>query len=178
MSITKENFSDFFQTCPEALSDFHVKLARYDIALNKLIYHPLGRAYFTKYLESEFSSENIKFWLVFSFPFYICDRKAAKQYKDLADSDQEGRNCLGQEIYDKYIKSAAIEQVNLNSKNLRFVTELVSAGSFPPDLYISCAEEILSLMSSDSFKRFKDGNLFQEFLKASDSYTGNETKLS
>jgi hypothetical protein len=54
----------FFEACPEALSDFHVKLARYDITLQTLIYHEEGRKYFTKYLQSEYSEENIKFWKV------------------------------------------------------------------------------------------------------------------
>jgi hypothetical protein len=67
----------FFEACPEALSDFHVKLARYDITLQTLIYHEEGRKYFTKYLQSEYSEENIKFWKVWrrwvSFLTYVCE---------------------------------------------------------------------------------------------------------
>lgn len=83
MSITKSNFNKFFDACPEALADFHVKLARYDIDLNKLIYHPVGRDYFMKYLESEFSSENMLFWL------------QVKSYRELPIEADEERMILG-----------------------------------------------------------------------------------
>ena len=165
LSISKENFNEFFKECPEALSDFHVKLARYDIDLFKLIYHPLGRSYFAKYLVKEFSSENLKFWL------------AAKRYKELPIDSQVERDALGQEIYESFVKSAAIEQVNLNSKNVQYVAQRVKSKCFDPDLYSACSEEILALMNSDSFKRFKQGDLFQEFLKESETYVASAPSL-
>lgn len=162
LSITKDKFNEFFQLCPEALSDFHVKLARYDIELNKLIYHPLGRDYFTRYLKQEFSEENIKFWM------------EAKSYKEIPEDNADKRVEMGREIWNQFVKPGAAEQVNLNSSNLKFVREHVENNQFPPNLFQSCMDEILALMSTDSFKRFKQGDLFQEFLKASESYQSVE----
>jgi hypothetical protein len=62
LSITKENFGQFFKEAPEAIADFEIKLARYGVQLRSVIYHPLGLEYFTQHLRSEYSEENISFW--------------------------------------------------------------------------------------------------------------------
>jgi hypothetical protein len=45
---------------------------------------------------------------------------------------------------------------------------------FPSSLFAECATEISNLMAADSFKRFKQGDLFQEFMKASHAYESVE----
>jgi hypothetical protein len=59
VSLTKANFEEFFRHCPEAFSNFQVKLARYDVKLNHLLFHPIGMDLFTKHLIAEHSEENI-----------------------------------------------------------------------------------------------------------------------
>ena len=63
LSITKENFQIFFHEAPEAISDFEIKLARYDVALRSVLYHPLGLLYFKRHCEREYAGENVDFWL-------------------------------------------------------------------------------------------------------------------
>ena len=63
LSITKENFTLFFHEAPEAISDFEIKLARYDVQLRSVLYHPLGLQWFRRHCEREYASENVEFWL-------------------------------------------------------------------------------------------------------------------
>ena len=63
LSITKENFTLFFHEAPEAISDFEIKLARYDVQLRSVLYHPLGLQWFRRHCEREYAGENVEFWL-------------------------------------------------------------------------------------------------------------------
>jgi hypothetical protein len=161
MSIQKQDFQAFFATCPEALADFHVKLARYEISLQALINHDEGRKCFTKYLESEFSAENINFWI------------AARDYAGIQDEVQ--RKTIGTQIFNRYLAANAPEQVNINSHNRSEVEAGIAKAEFTSDLFVGSAADVFSLMASDSFKRFKQGDLFQQFLSAMQVYEKNST---
>ena len=63
LSITKENFSIFFHEAPEAISDFEVKLARYDVQIRSVLYHPIGLTFFRRHCQREYAGENVDFWL-------------------------------------------------------------------------------------------------------------------
>ncbi|MDR3471420.1 MAG: cyclic nucleotide-binding domain-containing protein, partial [Devosia sp.] len=54
LSITKENFQKFFEAAPEAIADFEVKLARYDVRLRSVLYHPVGLQFFIQHLKREY----------------------------------------------------------------------------------------------------------------------------
>lgn len=62
LSITKEKFQLFFEEAPEAIADFEVKLARYDVRLRSVLYHPVGMQFFADHLKREYSEENLEFW--------------------------------------------------------------------------------------------------------------------
>lgn len=62
LRLSDENFSKFFTEAPEALSDFEVKLARKDVQLRSVLYHPVGLKYFESHLAGEYSGENLEFW--------------------------------------------------------------------------------------------------------------------
>ncbi len=60
--ITKANFELFCKEAPEAVADFEIKLARYNVQLRSVLYHPVGMKYFTEHVKQEYSEENIDFW--------------------------------------------------------------------------------------------------------------------
>lgn len=62
--ITSERFNEFFAEAPEALADFEIKLAGDKVKLRSILYHPAGIHFFTKFLQDEFSVENVEFWKV------------------------------------------------------------------------------------------------------------------
>ena len=63
LSITQQNFQRFFEEAPEAIADFEVKLARYDVRLRSVLYHPVGLQFFQEHLKREYSEENLDFWV-------------------------------------------------------------------------------------------------------------------
>lgn len=62
LSITAEDFSRFFREAPEALADFELKLARHEVRLCSILYHPIGTDYLGQFLRAEYSEENLDFW--------------------------------------------------------------------------------------------------------------------
>lgn len=62
LSMTLANFEVLFELVPEAIADFELRLGKNVMRLRSLLYHPIGIKYFTKFLEQEYSDENIRFW--------------------------------------------------------------------------------------------------------------------
>jgi len=157
LSITKEKFEQFFSENPEAYADFAIKLSREDVPLESVLSHPTGFKHFAKFLQTEFSIENLN--------FYEASRKYAKISSD-AD-----RRIAGTEIYNKYVDQNAPEQVNIPSDMREPITISVKKQEFPADLFDSALKEITKLMAKDSFRRFKNDNLFQLLLESIGSYS-------
>jgi len=110
--------------------------------------------------------------------FYEASRKYAKIATD-AD-----RRIAGTEIYNKYVDQNAPEQVNIPSDMREPITISVKKQEFPAELFDSALKEITKLMAKDSFRRFKNDNLFQLLLESIGSYSKipdatdvNEVKL-
>ncbi|XP_048457822.1 regulator of G-protein signaling 21-like [Rhincodon typus] len=107
-------------------------------SLDVLLADPCGLAAFRDFLKSEFSEENIDFWLV------------CEDYKKTKSSSKLGAKA--QHIYSEFIRSDAPKQVNIDG-NTR---DLVSKSILLPTL--ACFEAaqriIFSLMEKDSYPRF------------------------
>ncbi|XP_078387697.1 regulator of G-protein signaling 5-like [Cetorhinus maximus] len=115
----------------------------------KLLTNKRGVAAFRAFLRSEFSEENIDFWL------------ACEEYKNTKTGSK--LTLKAQKIYDEFIKVQAPKEVNLDSLTREMVTRNLS------DLTSSCfkvaQERTYSLMEKDSFPRFLKSNFFLELLK-------------
>lgn len=243
LSITRDNFEKFFQECPEALADFEVKLARYDVSLRSVIYHPLGLDYFTRFLMREYSAENIRFWRaareyrhvgqthtfnaqnslplsstipqglseIYKGTAPLPDEHREKNIHD-EDSDDEqplsGRvhsmsrssismNAINVGINDRavfdvepdptrsvkeqlldaakkivrqFITQDSEEQVNIHGDTRVYIEKKVISGDVDNTLFVAAEKEILALLERDSFSRFKQSDLFREFLSDAESY--------
>eukprot|EP01006_Ploeotia_vitrea_P048887 TRINITY_DN67286_c7_g1_i1.p1 TRINITY_DN67286_c7_g1~~TRINITY_DN67286_c7_g1_i1.p1 ORF type:complete len:743 (+),score=360.85 TRINITY_DN67286_c7_g1_i1:38-2230(+) len=215
LSITKANFEKFFERCPEALADFEVKLARYDVAMRSVIYHPLGLHYFTQYLEREYSDENILFWmacrdyrhfgkkrnnslaaskstpanlhLLFTGKTHPKELEDTGERKEDADvggaaataslSDveltTEQRSELLEQaraIMERFIVQDSPDQVNIKAEHRLAVEKAVAEGTVDLNTFVHCEREILMLIEADSFGRFKQSDLFRQFLEEASSY--------
>ena len=214
LSITKKNFDQFFADAPEALADFEVKLARYDVAMRSVIYHPLGLNYFTKFLEREFSDENIKFWNEARDYRHITEDEAGplvrapsepdditdifkSQNKYILPSDPRVRRASlsvsapkdGSEIspilaakllqkavqiVEAYIAEDSKTPVNVMGDTRTEIEKKVTEGDVDHSTFITAEKEILDLLERDSFARFKQSDLFSEFLQDAESYDEKE----
>jgi CRP-like cAMP-binding protein len=156
LAITKSSFDHFFEQVPEAASDFQVKLARYDAELKHVIHHPVGIDFLTKHLEQEYASENINFW-----------KDVQKLKLPVVNDEQRKQECLA--IIEKYLKSSSPQEINVRGIMRDECIKKVDEGDYSFEAFSECAQEVQRVMERDSFKRFKQSNLFQEFLVAADS---------
>ncbi|KAM9325594.1 regulator of G-protein signaling 3-like [Gastrophryne carolinensis] len=115
---------------------------------DNLLAHPYGRAVFRVFLQSEFSDENLDFWLACedyreTHPHFILNSRARK-------------------IYQHYIAYQSPKEVNLDA-NTRELTEhnlLVPTRS----TFDEAQRRIYSLMERDSYPRFLHSDLYQSLL--------------
>lgn len=73
-------------------------------------------------------------------------------------------------IHDEWISSNADNQVNIIGEIQNAIEKSVAKGAVHCKLYEAAENEIFALMAADSFARFKQSVLFQQFLESSQSY--------
>lgn len=71
---------------------------------------------------------------------------------------------MAMEIYLKYIEVGAISEVNVNGQNRQYLIDRVLSRDFSPDMFNSAQAEVFALMETDAYSRFRQSNLFDEFL--------------
>ncbi|XP_067829226.1 regulator of G-protein signaling 5-like [Heptranchias perlo] len=115
----------------------------------KLLANKRGVTAFRAFLRSEFSEENIDFWL------------ACEEYKNMKAGPK--LTLKAQKIYDEFVEVQAPKEVNLDSLTREIVTKNLA------DPTTSCfelaQERTYSLMEKDSFPRFLKSDFFWELLK-------------
>ncbi|XP_048474020.1 regulator of G-protein signaling 8-like [Rhincodon typus] len=115
----------------------------------KLLADKRGVAAFRAFLRSEFSEENIDFWL------------ACEDYKNTKTSSK--LVFKAQKIYDEFVKVQAPKEVNLDSLTRKIVTRNLAN---PNNSCFQVAQErTYTLMEKDSFPRFLKSNLSFNLLK-------------
>ncbi|XP_053235313.1 regulator of G-protein signaling 8-like isoform X2 [Podarcis raffonei] len=114
-------------------------------SLEKLLLHPYGRSVFHAFLKSEFSEENLDFWL------------ACEDYRKLRGCDKLQDSA--KKIYDQYVTIHAPKEVNLDCQT----RDITNRNILLPTR--SCFEQaqrrIYGLMEKDSYPRFLRSLLYQ-----------------
>ncbi|KAF7639162.1 hypothetical protein Mgra_00001395 [Meloidogyne graminicola] len=128
------------------------RVKRWGLNVIELVRDPIGRQVLESFLDSEFSSENLRFWV------------SIQDLKYSANSQVESKAQL---ILDEYLTAGAPCQVNVDSRTfdetLRCVTESSTARRFA----FSLAEEhVFTLMSKDSYPRFLRSPIYKGVVDA------------
>ncbi|XP_058495407.1 regulator of G-protein signaling 5a [Solea solea] len=117
-------------------------------SLERVLNSSYGQAAFRSFLQSEFSDENIEFWM------------ACEDFKKTKDPVK--LSAKAKKIYEDYIQSEGPREVNIDhftkDVTLRNLVDL-SHGTF--DL---AQKRIFALMEKDSFGRFLRSDQYQELL--------------
>nr|CAB3265556.1 regulator of G-protein signaling 2-like [Phallusia mammillata] len=107
------------------------------------------RMAFHDFLDSEYSSENLKFWC------------SCEKFKKLKTADQRLRE--GEHIYQQYISSRSPHQVNIDHITQRQVALSVTCGDpLPNDVFESAQRKIFHIMENDSYPRFLRSSFYRE----------------
>uniref|UniRef100_A0A672R1S1 Regulator of G-protein signaling 7 n=1 Tax=Sinocyclocheilus grahami TaxID=75366 RepID=A0A672R1S1_SINGR len=125
------------------------RVRRWGFGINEVLKDPIGREQFLKFLESEFSSENLRFWL------------AVQELKKRPIREVPTRV---QEIWEEFLAPGAPSAINVDSKSYGKTTQNVK----DPGRYAfeDAQEHIYKLMKSDSYSRFIRSSAYQELLQA------------
>lgn len=123
----------------------------------------MGRDQFLRFLESEFSSENLRFWLA------VQDLKK-QPLQDVAKRVEE--------IWQEFLAPGAPSAINLDSHSYEITSQNVKDGG--RYTFEDAQEHIYKLMKSDSYARFLRSNAYQDLLlakKKPESEQGRRTSL-
>uniref|UniRef100_A0A8C7T1Z1 Regulator of G protein signaling 6 n=1 Tax=Oncorhynchus mykiss TaxID=8022 RepID=A0A8C7T1Z1_ONCMY len=125
------------------------RVKKWGFSLEEALKDPAGRDAFLKFLESEFSSENLRFWLA---------------VQDLKRRPLENVAARAQEIWQEFLAEGAPSSINLDSHSYELTSHnLKDPGRYS---YEDAQEHIFKLMKSDSYARFLRSNIYQDLLLA------------
>lgn len=125
------------------------RVKKWGFSLEEALKDPAGRDQFLKFLESEFSSENLRFWLA---------------VQDLKRRPLQEVSSRAQEIWQEFLAEGAPSSINLDSHSYERTSQnLKDPGRYS---YEDAQEHIFKLMKSDSYARFLRSNIYQDLLLA------------
>ncbi|XP_059531117.1 regulator of G-protein signaling 5 [Myotis daubentonii] len=118
-------------------------------SLDKLLQSSYGLASFKSFLKSEFSEENLEFWMACE------DFKKTKSAAKMAEKAKK--------IYEEFIQTEAPKEVNIDhfTKDIT-VRNLVEPS---PSSFDVAQKRVHALMEKDSLPRFVRSEFYQEFMK-------------
>ncbi|XP_038263181.1 regulator of G-protein signaling 6 isoform X2 [Dermochelys coriacea] len=139
------------------------RVKRWGFSIDEVLKDPVGRDLFLRFLESEFSSENLRFWLA------VQDLKR-QPLQDVATRVEE--------IWQEFLSPGAQSPINLDSHSYEKTSQNVQ----DPGRYTfeDAQEHIYKLMKSDSYARFLRSNTYQDLLlakKKPENEQGRRTSL-
>uniref|UniRef100_A0A7N6ASY8 Regulator of G protein signaling 6 n=1 Tax=Anabas testudineus TaxID=64144 RepID=A0A7N6ASY8_ANATE len=125
------------------------RVKKWGFSLEEALKDPAGQELFLKFLESEFSSENLRFWL------------AVQDLKRMPQQDVAQR---AQDIWAEFLAEGAPSSINLDSHSYERTSQnLKDPGRYS---YEDAQDHIYKLMKSDSYTRFLRSNVYQDLLMA------------
>uniref|UniRef100_A0A8D3DEC7 Regulator of G protein signaling 6 n=1 Tax=Scophthalmus maximus TaxID=52904 RepID=A0A8D3DEC7_SCOMX len=139
------------------------RVKKWGFSLEEALKDPAGQELFLKFLESEFSSENLRFWLA---------------VQDLKRMPQQEVAQRAQDIWTEFLAEGAPSSINLDSHSYERTSQnLKDPGRYS---YEDAQDHIYKLMKSDSYTRFLRSNVYQDLLMAKkkpDTEQGRRTSL-
>ncbi|XP_007893854.1 regulator of G-protein signaling 8-like isoform X2 [Callorhinchus milii] len=169
LSQKSDSYSDF----SAFLSNKHEKAIRclklsteeavqWTESFNVLLAHKYGLAAFRAFLRSEYSEENIEFWLACE------DYKKTKSPTKLASKAKK--------IYSEFIDVQAPKEVNIDFQTRELTRKNVLEPA--PSCFNDAQKRIYSLMERDSYPRFLRSKVYLDVLNQSQSNSQSQRRFS
>uniref|UniRef100_A0A3B4WKV4 Regulator of G protein signaling 14a n=1 Tax=Seriola lalandi dorsalis TaxID=1841481 RepID=A0A3B4WKV4_SERLL len=122
------------------------------VSFEKLLEDPAGVGYFTAFLRSEVSAENILFW------------QACEKFRRIPATSLDELKAVARSIYNTYLSDSAPYSVNIDDTAK---TEEKDLEQPTPDMFNKAQAQIFKLMKMDSYRRFVRSPLYQNCTLAS-----------
>uniref|UniRef100_A0A674DAP1 Regulator of G-protein signaling 1 n=1 Tax=Salmo trutta TaxID=8032 RepID=A0A674DAP1_SALTR len=110
---------------------------------------PAGQAAFREFLKSEYSEENILFWL------------ACEEYKNIKSLPEMISSA--NRIYSEFVECEAPRQINIDCGTRENITKNISQPSLTS--FDTAQKLIYSLMARDCYPRFLKSDVYQDMLR-------------
>ncbi|KAM9360742.1 regulator of G-protein signaling 3-like [Symphorus nematophorus] len=123
------------------------EVLRWAESLEALLTNQYGLAVFRHFLRSEFSEENLDFWL------------AVERFKRTRPLSKMATRAA--KIYDEFISTDAARQVNVDSSVRESTNQSLCLGVSPASFQLA-QDQIFGLMESDSYPRFLRSRLYAQ----------------
>lgn len=135
-----------------ALFNLHKNAENWKVSFEELVSDPIGLHVFSRFCQSEYSEENVSFWM------------DSGNYRRLTDSEERLKKA--KHIYNRYIKAGAIREINVSDK-IRPVLEaaLKDPSKCTAELLDDGSVLIYELMANDSYKRFLRSPIYLQLLE-------------
>lgn len=124
------------------------EFSQWSHSLERLLSSKYGLKIFQAFLKTEFSDENIEFWM-------MCE-----DYKKIRSSFR--MSSRAKKIFKRYIQAEAVREINIDHKTRDLITENMKA---PTAMCFDDAQRIVyGLMERDSYPRFLKSDIYQALL--------------
>ncbi|XP_065122042.1 regulator of G-protein signaling 21 isoform X2 [Paramisgurnus dabryanus] len=122
-------------------------------SIEKLLDSRSGQLAFQEFLKSEYSEENILFWL------------ACEEYKKITSAPE--MISMANQIYTEFVQTDAPRQVNIDSGTRSNITNNISEPNL--NSFDAAQKHIFSLMSRDCYPRFLKSDIYRAILQKHDN---------
>ncbi|XP_056303036.1 regulator of G-protein signaling 14 isoform X1 [Danio aesculapii] len=127
------------------------QVASWAVSFERLLEDPVGVCYFTAFLKSEVSAENILFW------------SACEKFRKIPGHQTERLKREALSIYNTFLSSNATSLINIDD---RVRVEEKDVQNPHADIFQKAQQQIFKLMKFDSYTRFVRSQLYQSCMLA------------
>ncbi|GAA6094542.1 regulator of G-protein signaling 14a isoform X2 [Tachysurus ichikawai] len=128
------------------------RVVSWAVCFERLMEDPVGVRYFTAFLKSEVSDENILFW------------QACEKFQKTPATSLEELKTQARSIYDLYLSESSFSAVNIDDTARVNMSDLKKP---TPEMFSKAQQQIYKLMKFDSYARFVRSPLYQNCMLAS-----------
>ncbi|RWS27642.1 regulator of G-protein signaling 7-like protein [Leptotrombidium deliense] len=132
------------------------RVRRWAFSLKELLRDAAGREQFIKFLDKEFSAENIKFW------------DAVQELKCVHSRDVAAKV---QEIWNEYLGPDANCPINIDSKSYEVTKKNIEIKPNSRYIFDEAAGHVYQLMKNDSYPRYLRSEMYKEYLNGTKKKT-------
>ncbi|KAM4864858.1 regulator of G-protein signaling 20 [Thomomys bottae] len=139
-----------FPICEESATPTLEEVSAWAQSFDNLMITPAGRNAFREFLRTEFSEENMLFWLA-------CEELKKEANKSMIEEK-------ARIIYEDYISILSPKEVSLDSR----VREIINRnmGEPSPHIFDDAQLQIYTLMHRDSYPRFMNSAVYKDLLQS------------
>ncbi|XP_058501196.1 regulator of G-protein signaling 13-like [Solea solea] len=124
------------------------EMSQWSHSLERLLSSKYGMKIFQAFLKSEFSDENIEFWLV------------CEDYRKIKSSFR--MSSRAKKIFKHYIQAEAPREINIDHKTRDLIRRNINAAT--PECFSDAQRIVYGLMERDSYPRFLRSDIYQALM--------------